>query len=86
MAKTTQRDKVIAYIREFGYITSWDAYADLGIMQLGARIFELKEQGYLFKKEKVKKLNRWGQEVKFDKYMLVGNIHDITDKAKENVV
>lgn len=76
MAKTTQREMVLNYIREFGYITSWDAYADLGISQLGARIFELKERGYLFKKEKVKKLNRWGQPVKFDKYMIIGNIFE----------
>jgi len=77
MARTTQRDRVIAYINEFGYITSWQAYSDLGIMQLGARIFELKERGYLFKKEKVKRRNRWGQEVVFDKYMLVGNINEV---------
>lgn len=77
MARTTQREMVLNYIREFGYITSWDAYADLGIMQLGSRIFELKEQGYLFKKERIKKLNRWGKPVKFDKYMLVGNINEV---------
>ena len=77
MNRPTQRDRVIAYINEFGYITSWQAYADLGIMQLGARIFELKERGYIFKKEKTYRLNRWGDKVKFDKYMLVGNINEV---------
>ena len=71
IAKATQRDRVIAYINEYGSITSWQAYADLGIMQLGARIFELKELGYVFKKEKTYRLNRWGEKVKFDKYMIV---------------
>lgn len=75
MAKTTQRDRVLQYIKEFGYITSWDAYKELGISQLGARIFELKERGYLFKKEKVKNFNRWGEPVRYDKYMLVNELN-----------
>jgi hypothetical protein len=71
MAKrVTQRDRVLAYIRDFGSITSWQAYEDLGIMQLGTRIFELKERGYRFKKEKVTKKNRYGDKCRFDKYML----------------
>lgn len=45
-------------------------YAELGITQLGARIFELKEKGYVFKKERVKRLNRYGREIAFDKYSL----------------
>lgn len=76
MARTTQKDRLLKYFEDFGSITSWQAYADLGIMQLATRIFELKERGYIFKKEKVKKLNRWGQEVSFDKYILVGNIYE----------
>lgn len=47
--KITQRDRVINYIREFGSISSWEAYKDLGITQLATRIKELKEQGYEFK-------------------------------------
>lgn len=74
MEKTTQRDRVLQFIREVGYITSWDAYKELGISQLGARIFELKERGYMFKKEKVKNLNRWGEPVRYDKYMLINDL------------
>lgn len=39
--KITQKDRIINYIREFGSITSWEAYQDLGVMQLGARIDQL---------------------------------------------
>ena len=56
MARVTQKDRLLKYFQEFGSITSWQAYADLGIMQLATRIFELKERGYIFKKEKVKKM------------------------------
>ena len=48
MARTTQKDRVVAYINEFGSITTWQAYADLGITRLSARIWELKEEGYIF--------------------------------------
>lgn len=41
--KTTQKDRIINYIRQFGSITSWEAYQDLGVMQLGARIDQLKK-------------------------------------------
>ena len=69
--RTTQRDMVVNYIRDFGSITSWEAYTELGITQLGARIFELKERGYIFNKEKVKKLNRYGKQITFDRYKIV---------------
>ena len=68
--RTTQKDLILKYIKDFGSISSWDAYKDLGITQLGARIFELKEKGYVFKKERVKRLNRYGREIAFDKYSL----------------
>ena len=69
--KKTQRERVVEYIKDFGSITSWDAYLDLGITQLGARIFELKKRGYVFHKDKVKKLNRYGNPVSFDRYKIV---------------
>ena len=69
--KVTQRDKVLAYIRRFGFITSWQAYQDLGISQLGARIFELKERGYVFAKTRVNTTNRLGEKTHYDEYRLV---------------
>jgi hypothetical protein len=32
--KISQKDRIINYIREFGSISSWESYADLGITQL----------------------------------------------------
>ena len=46
--KTTQKQRIIDYIQQFGSISSWEAYADLGITQLGARIDQLKKDGYEF--------------------------------------
>lgn len=68
--KPTQREKVLAYIVKFGSITSWQAYADLGVTQLGARIYELKEQGYVFSKTRVHTKNRLGEKTHYDEYRL----------------
>ena len=32
--RVTQRDRVLQYIKDFGSITSWEAYSELGITQL----------------------------------------------------
>ena len=71
MAKVTQRDMIIKYIKDFGSISSWDAYKDLGITQLGTRIFELKQKGYIFSKERIKTKNRYGDDSHYDKYRLI---------------
>ena len=65
-----QRQMILQYIKDFGSITSYQAYIDLGITQLATRIKELKEQGYNFKTEWIKKKNRYGKNVAFKKYKL----------------
>ena len=69
--RPTQKDKVLRYIREFGKITSWDAYSQLGVTQLATRIFELKRDGYVFTKKRVNTLNRLQEKTHYDEYMLV---------------
>lgn len=66
----SQKERILDYINEFGYITSWQAYQDLGIMQLGARIDQLQKEGHAFKKEWEHKKNRFGEPVRFIKYSL----------------
>ena len=66
----TQGEKIIAYIKEFGSITAFDAYTDLGIMRLASRIHDLTEQGYVFKRETVKSKNRYGETIHYTRYSL----------------
>ena len=66
----TQRDRVLQYIRDFGSITSYQAYTDLGVTQLATRIFELKKRGYNFSKKRVKTQNRYGDNTHYDEYFL----------------
>ena len=68
-----QRLMVLQYIKDYGSITSYQAYIDLGITQLATRIKELKEQGYYFTYEIEVKRNRYGKKVRFKKYKLGGS-------------
>ncbi len=79
--KIAQKDRVINYIREFGSISSWEAYADLGITQLGARIDQLKKEGYEFKTEWESCKNRFGEKTDYKRYFLV----DMTAENMEHV-
>ena len=45
----TQKELILQYITDFGSITSYQAYADLGVTQLATRVSELKYEGYVFK-------------------------------------
>ena len=74
--KITQKQRIINYIREFGSITSLDAYKDLGITQLATRIKELKELGYEFETKWESSKNRYGEKVDFKRYYLADMIEE----------
>ena len=79
--KISQKQRIINYIREFGSITSYEAYADLGITQLGARIDQLKKDGYEFKTEWESNTNRFGERTDYKRYYLV----DMTARNMEHI-
>lgn len=79
--KTTQKQRIINYIRQFGSISSWEAYSDLGITQLGARIDQLKKEGYEFKTEWESSTNRFGERTDYKRYYLV----DMTARNMEHI-
>lgn len=68
--KTSQKQRVIDYIKQFGSISSWEAYSDLGVTQLGARIDQLKKEGYEFKTEWESTKNRYGENTTYKRYSL----------------
>lgn len=68
--KTSQKQRVIDYIKRFGSISSWQAYSDLGVTQLGARIDQLKKEGYEFKTEWESTKNRYGENTTYKRYSL----------------
>ena len=71
MKKTTQNDRVLAYIRSHGGITSLEAYDKLGCTRLSARIAGLKGMGIAIGKIMVDRENRYGETVKVAQYFEV---------------
>ena len=50
--RARQYDKILAYVRANGYITSYEAYTKCGVTQLAARIKEMRERmGYAITSE-----------------------------------
>lgn len=69
--KPTQCQKIIVYINKYGSISTWEAMMDLGVARLASRIFDLKEKGYKFRKQRVYTKNRDGEKTYYDRYFLV---------------
>lgn len=70
--KTTQAQRVLDYIYEFGSITQMDALRDLGVMRLASRISDLKKQGVPIQSEVEAVKNRWGENCYIKRYRLAG--------------
>lgn len=79
--KISQKDRIINYIREFGSISSWEAYKDLGITQLGTRIDQLKKEGHSFRTEWETNTNRFGEKTEYKRYFL----NDIISENMEHI-
>lgn len=70
----TQQEMILKYIQDYGSISSFQAYADLGITQLATRIKELKAKGYAFHTEPQISVNRYGKPVHFVKYSITERV------------
>ena len=68
--KKTQSERVLAYMKEFGSITQFEAFQDLGCSRLAARISDLKEQGIPIKSEMITVKNRFGENCSVKQYSL----------------
>lgn len=65
-----QTERIEQYMKDFGGITRMDAMKDLGILNLPARIKDMRESGKLIRSEKIKVKNRYGDVVEFVRYKL----------------
>lgn len=70
MSKTTQAERILAYMEEFGSITQMDALRDLSCMRLASRISDLKKKGYPIKSEMETVHNRYGEPCYIKRYSL----------------
>lgn len=68
MAKASQADRILEYMRQFGSITPLEAVRDLGVLRLAARISDLRKAGYDIISEQHAVENRFGETCYVAKY------------------
>lgn len=64
----TQVQMVEQYIKDFGSITTFEAFKELGVTRLSDKIYRLKKKGCKINSENVTSKNRYGHNVTFSKY------------------
>ena len=70
MKKTmSQNQRVAQYIRDFGSISPIEAMADLGVLRLSARIYDLRHKLNMSIKTTIETgRNRYGEPVRYARY------------------
>lgn len=69
------RERVLSYIKQFGYITTWDAFRDLGCTRLSEYIRQLRQE-YNIVSETIGTTNRYGEKTYYVKYKLMEEEND----------
>ena len=64
----TQKERIRKYLDDFGSITKLEAIRDIGVMNLGARIEEMRKAGEPIICEMIAGKNRYGQAMRYARY------------------
>lgn len=72
--KPTQNERIIAYIKQFGSITQFEALRDLGVMRLASRISDLKRLGYPIVSTIEPVKNRFGETCHIKRYSIQSEV------------
>lgn len=67
----TQNERLAAYLAQHGTINPLEAWTELGIYRLGARVFDLRKTGLEIETESVTVQNRFGENCDVAQYKLV---------------
>lgn len=71
LEKMTQCERVLDYIKKNGKISRYEALTECGVVELPARITELKQKGYKISSKRVTALNKYGR-THYNVYFLEG--------------
>lgn len=66
----TQKEKILRHLKDYGSITPMDAFVEYGIMRLGARVWDLRHDGYNIETKNERSRNRYGEKVNYARYIL----------------
>lgn len=70
----TQKQAVLQYVKDFGSISSMEAFGDLGVTRLADVVYKLKKDGYTVKSTTESTVNRYGNKVNFSRYVIEGGL------------
>lgn len=68
--KMNQRERIKNYMLDWGSITPYEAFRDLGITKLATRISEMVKAGEEIEKTMVSDTNRYGEPVHYMRYSM----------------
>lgn len=63
------RERVLNYMKEFGSITTYNAFIDLGCTRLSEYIRQLRKE-YVIKDEWIDAINRYDEKVQYKRYWI----------------
>lgn len=66
----TQKQTILEHLKQHGSITDLEAYKKYAIRRLGARIYDLRDEGYKITSKDTVKKNRFGKKTRFATYVL----------------
>ena len=66
----TPAKRVLDYLASGNTITTLNAFNELGITRLAARIYELKEEGHDVKSKRIKVTNRYDEQCSVSEYYM----------------
>lgn len=67
----TQKERILQYMKDFGSITQAQAFYDLGVYRLAARISDLRRDKIKIRSQQKAGKNRYGETVYFSEYSLI---------------
>ncbi len=68
--RPTQVQRIKKYINDFGSITTLEAFTELGVVRLGARISEMRKNGIKIKDKQECVKNRYGEKCYIKRYYI----------------
>ncbi len=69
--KENQCDRILRHMREYGSISSIEAFSEYGILRLASRINDLKKRGHIISSTTGTAMNRYGEVTHFSVYKLI---------------
>ena len=72
--------RILEYLKKNKSITSMEAFEMFGITRLSARIFELRDLGYIIDTIMTEGVNKYGESCRYAKYIYRGEMYKLKEK------